>query len=280
MRPALIRGLWGNSLMARRASRPPDAFAAVLKSTIRAYERQDEIDSVYVFGQDNVDFLRYHGYRNVIKLDNRSFCAPKVHDQYHHRWDGAWVHGHSYWWHKLRIIEAALRDYPDGVIWMDFDIQQMVKPVPSWFWDEIVEGPPFKASLYRQRNWCWGAGWRYSVRWNYPHLMLRADENPKEQSQIVPGCGFLYIREKEVIKTILDIQRVEPFWLDHQLFAFYLDEKHGRWIGAEKYVELGYHTTGYYYGRQLLACPPQDTIWQSGGREHRKHVSTRKGVRS
>ena len=271
---ALIRGLWGNSLLARRHERPPQVFARVLESTQALALRGDRIDAFYCFGNDNEAWLKYHGFSNVRKLSSYAWANPRIREEFHHRWDGAWVYGMSYWWHKLRILEQALDEY-DSVIYMDIDVHQVCE-IPDWFWDEIESGADFKASLYLQRNWTWGAGWRNSEKWGYPHFLVSSEK--QKAAQTVPGCGFIYCRNKDVIKEALKIQKKHHFWLDHQIFAFLLDQKYGGWIGEEKYLKLGYHTLGYYYGRQVFPPPDDEIIWRSGGKET-WHVSSTTSLR-
>lgn len=263
---AFIRGLWGNHLLARRAVRPPDAFAHVLRSVGRLRERDDHVDVFYCFGEDNRDYLKYLGFKDVRMINRHSWAGPKVVNAFHHRWDGAWVHGCSYWWHKLEIMIHALRHFSE-VVWTDSDIRQ-VRPIPDDFWSYLRQGADFRASLYLQRNWTWGAGWRRTKKWGVK-FMDPLVNNPRRAAQIVPGCGFLYLRSYDTALEAMSIQNEYPFWLDHQIYAYLLDRRYKKWIGEESYIAKGYHTDFYYYGRQLFPPDKERMVWQGGSRSSR-----------
>lgn len=262
----IVRGLWGNALLARRAVRPPEAFAHILRSVRDLKEREDITHVFYCYGQDNSDYLDYLGFENVVMLDQRSWVTKRVLQDFHHRWDGAWIYGCSYWCHKLMILSVATREYGD-VLWIDCDIKQK-QPVTSEVWDFLSSGDAaFRASLYCQRNWTWGAGWRRTKKWGIDWFEpFEVKEEATRAAQTVPGCGFLYVRNHEVAQEALTLQWQYPFWLDHQIFAYMLDRWNQRWIGPEEYVRQGYHTDFYYYGRQLFPPSEDRTIWQAGER--------------
>lgn len=195
-------------------------------------------------------------------LNSKSWASPKIVQSFHHRWDGAWIHGCSYWWHKLLIICQALKDF-DDVLWLDGDVHQL-KPITPEVAQSFRNGQGFKAALYLQRNWSWGAGWRRSARWGVSWFCPLEMPDATRAAQTVPGCGLIYIRSKEIAREWFCIQAEKPFWLDHQIVAYWLDRRYGRWIGDEEYIKEGYHTDHWFYGRMLYPPQRKRIVWQSG----------------
>ena len=263
MKTAIVRGMWGDVRLKRRHSLPPEPYYNLLKAVKAFRERGDVLDCFYCYGLENKTWLEHLGFEGVRLLHPAAWASPIINDSFYDRFDGVRIFGMSYWWHKFKILEAALQDF-DSVLWIDTDIVQK-QSLPDGFFEELNSGADFRASLYVQRNWSWGAGWRHKHKWKVPGLKP-VEGDSHRAAQIVPGCGYLYVRNKEVIKEALEIQLEHPIWLDHQVMACFLDRRHGGWIGEQAYLDLGYHTQGYYYGRQIYRPSEAETIFQAGKR--------------
>ena len=254
-RPAVIRGLWGNSLLTRRRTVRPQAFARVLEQVNKTGSRNDIVDAVYCFGDDNLQFLRESGFKNVKLLSRHSWASPRFRDDFSYRWDGYWIYGCSMGWHKLKILQAATQEF-SSVLYMDMDVNQ-IRNIPADYWAEIKEGPPIKVPLSKQRAWHWAAGWRYSKRWGYPQYICK---NGKEAAKCSSTSGFLYVGSKEIANHLMDVQKRNYFWLDHQVVSFTIDEMNGGWLGRDAYIEKGFNLRGLRYNRLLEPSP--DPIWE------------------
>lgn len=268
-RHAIIRGLWGDHTAVRRNLGAPYAHLETLRGVAAAADRDDVIDRIYVYGDANEEYLRICGYTDIIKLHSRPWVTPKNKMGCITLAGGAIRYGCNHWAHKLLILRAALEDH-DSVVWMDFDMHQMQDRLPKQFWETLDAGPVIQASLYDQPRWIWAAGWRYcrNRKWRVPGTVQHAGtEREQERAAcIVPGCGWLYVRGKDTIEELIDIYHERPRWHDHQIVACWLDRKYGgKWIGVDKYVESGYHTKWFCYGRQVRPPKHSDVYWASGG---------------
>ena len=251
----IIRGIWGDETLRRRGFKPPGPYNELLQNVRTAVEENQTIDRVYCYGTANQRYLDSLGLDSTL-LSPNAWDAPQRDKEvsWRFRWNGAIRHGYSYWWHKLKILEAALHDFSDGVIWMDFDIQQFIETsqVDS-FKEQYATGQPFRSSLYLQQNWTWGSGWRH--KWdNVPGIILPEAQTPETHvhAQTVCGCGFLYVRDLEIVEHWLSIQEEFPHFLDHQVVSLWFDREYGsgHWIGDGIYNANGFGTFGYYYPRQ------------------------------
>lgn len=266
----IIKGLWGDETLRRRRLLPPDAFEAV-KEGVRSHAASTHsVDKVYCYGGQNKQFLRGLGYHPV-KLHDRPWMQPDPNKRLNARflWNGGIRNGYSYWWHKFKIIEAALHEFSGGVLWTDFDVLQKQDNI-DWIYDDLAKGKPIRASLYVQHNWTWGAGWRHSTVWKVPGTEIAPDES-HTAARLVLGCGFLFIRSLDIVREALKIQDEFTHFLDHQVMSLLFDRMHGgRWIGPEEYVAQGWHTQGYYYGRQLYPPRRSKIAFQAGEKSKRR----------
>lgn len=266
----IVKGLWGDSSLVRRNVQPPAAFELVKQDIRKASEVKENLSRVYSFGGPNTDFLRQIGY-NPIQLSHRSWAHPtRPNKRYNLRfkWNGALHSGYSYWWHKFKIIETALKEFPDGVLWCDFDVVQKRDVTPIL--EDLRTGPPLRASLYLQGNWTWGAGWRHKSEWDVPGTSIHTESDSHDAARIILGCGFFYVRDVDIIRQCFEIQDEFPHFLDHQVLTLLFDRMHGgTWIGEEAYMKRGWHTRGYYYGRQLHPPRFKDIYFQAGPRQRR-----------
>lgn len=267
---ATVKGLWGDHTLNRRNLPPPSAFESVLRGVRECAESKTHVDRVYAFGKDNAEFLRSLGYDPIV-LSTKAWAAPERNKRYNRRfaWNGAIRRGYSYWWHKLRIMEVAATEFPDGVLWTDFDVIQKRNDT-AWLFEDLYQGRAIRASLYAQHNWTWGAGWRHKAEWLIPGTEVYEQGDSHTAARTVMGCGFLYLRSLDLVKYALEIQDEFPHFLDHQVITLLFDRlQGGEWIGTEEYVRSGWHTQGYYYGRQLFPPRMGKTCFQSGRREKR-----------
>ncbi len=247
---AVIRGLWGNATLTRRGYRPPDAHHDILTQFKKAKKRQDQVDKVYVFGQDNYDYLCHLDYEAVL-IDHRSWAMPEGDREYTLR-NGAVRGGASHWWHKLKIFDIALQEHK-AIVWVDTRAEQL-KRITDEYWLEKAAKKPVQAAIYRVVNRVWGAPWRGD---DAPRG-LRTSRHP---SVFVPGCGCVYLREHEIAKELLRIQAENKHWLDHQVLAWYIDQVNGGWMGVNRYIRRGYQLSDYYYDRMPIKPNESDIVW-------------------
>lgn len=265
----LVKGLWGDHTLRRRNMQPPDAFEAVLAGVREATDAGSHVDAVYCFGGRNKEYLKGLGYEPV-KLHDKPWANPTCDKKYNVRfhWNGVLRNGYSYWWHKFKIIHAAFQRFPDGVLWVDFDVKQ-TKADLGWLYADLANGKDFRASLYVQHNWTWGAGWRHSAEWRVPGTSLSPGDS-HAAARVVLGCGFVFFRNRSDVEECLAIQDEFPHFLDHQVVSLWFDRRHGgRWIGHDEYKKRGWHTEGYYYGRQLYPPRFSKIRFQAGERQRR-----------
>lgn len=262
----IVKGLWGDTTLNRRNTPPPEAFAQVKAGVERYAAKRGRVDGVYAYGTENYGYLQGLGFEPYL-LDRRAWAAPQRPNKrlnIRFSWNGAIRVGYSYWWHKFKIIEAAFERHPEGVLWTDFDIMQNKANVDDLL-DDLSKGQPVRASLYVQHNWTWGCGWRHKSDWNVPGTELH-HEDTHAAARIVLGCGFLFFKSLDLVRECLKIQDEFPHFLDHQVVSLMFDRMHGgKWIGQDAYREQGWHTNGYYYGRQLFPPRRRSSIYFQAG---------------
>lgn len=240
--PALVRGLWGDATLKRRNYDVPDAFADVLRNARDA--TQHATDVVYCFGESNRDYLLHVGFEDVRMIDPKPWCTPKVKDYI--SGSGAIRYGYSYWWHKLWIWQRAVAEFGE-IMWLDMRAEN-TEPITEEYWERRRQGADFQAALYFQKNFSWGAPWRYD-RWKLPDVPRTED---KQASQTVPGCGVVYLRGRLFVEHCLSLFQHGRKWVDHTVCAAVLDQRYGGWIGVEEYVAKGHWLDEYAYGRTVL----------------------------
>jgi hypothetical protein len=261
----IVKGFWGDSSLFRRNLQPPAAFESIQRNIREVSATDNQVDRVYTFGTDNTEFLKQLGY-DPIQLSHRPWANPTRRKRYNLRfkWNGSLHQGYSYWWHKFKIIEHALQEFDEGVLWCDFDVLQKQADLKHML-DDLRLGKPIRASLYVQHNWTWGAGWRHKPDWKVPNTVVHTESDSHTAARIVMGCGFLYIRGIDIIRECFEIQDEFPHFLDHQVVSLLFDRHHGgKWIGEEAYLANGWHTNGYYYGRQLYPPRRKEICFQAG----------------
>ena len=267
----IVKGLWGDHSLVRRNVQPPQAFELV-KDGVRAFtETGKTVDAVYAFGQDNFDFLSSLGLSPML-VSHKSWAAPERPKKRYNRrfyWNGSLRSGYSYWWHKFRIIKEAFKQFPDGVLWTDFDVLQTTDDL-TWMRQDLENGKAIRASLYAQHNWTWGAGWRHNTEWNVPHTSIYDKGDTHAAARTVLGCGYLFFKSEATVDYALEIQDEFPHFLDHQVVSLLFDRlQGGEWIGTDAYIEQGWHTESYYYARQIHPPRRSKTCFQAGKREKR-----------
>jgi hypothetical protein len=244
---------------------PPITYARILDDVVRA--SVEDNDRIYCFGKQNAEFL--DGLDVPLEmLDKDPWQTPKLTDEIEQH--GMVRYGANTFWHKLMILDQALYDF-DEVVWIDFDMNRVKPNLPEGFWDKLSSGPTFQAALSVQRSSTHGAGWRRwrNRRWLIAEMSLW-DGDPKDQlrqARLIPQCAWMYLRGRDIIKEVLEIQARFPRWMDQQVFAYWLDLHNGRnWMGSHEYVRCGYNTPSswYYYNNLLNRCSYDQIHWLQG----------------
>lgn len=161
-------------------------------------------DRIYVWGDENVGFLKQIGFKNVVKVSKEPFQWDLVKQQYRH---------------KLEAIRMAHTEF-NCVLQLDMDVLPIRQFNPN-IWNLMGQKEVFQANLYyykKAKNW-----WRIS-----------------DQRKVTNG-GCTYTRGPQPIEEIIKIwerkdmrdkKTVEPS------MSRYCDELIGGWKDIDKYRQL------------------------------------------
>jgi hypothetical protein len=211
MSRALIRVLYGckNNLIHEGGRAARSKLDKDIENVLKT-EGQAEF-YIYVFGQDNYDYLMGKNCKNVVMASKDSYIF-KMHGNYVNK---------MYGW------EYALKDF-DEIVYLDWDTIQ-TKPLPDTFWDRFREKECIQTPLYKCRRGV--ANWR-------------KDYTKRDNKRGTSG-GFVYMRDKkipsELIKLIDDpVIKNFPFgsYSDETYMNLYTDRLGGGWEGKHKYFKL------------------------------------------
>jgi len=203
MSRAIIRPLWGDFSL-------QDGFATNRSLILKTIDLvlNDKYTTpfwVYVCGEDNYRFLtETKKLTNVIMVSKDSTLrSPK----------------HCYL-NRLDICKVAIKHF-DEIVCLNWNCR-LVKPFDMGFWDALGKKEAIQAPLIKSR------------------INLLTSRNGKE-NKIFPNDSFLYFRCEDEINNVMAINKLSGIpndWTSESLIAHYLDNKHGGWIGVEKYAEL------------------------------------------
>ena len=257
MSQAIIRGIWGHG---------KGHSDGLLEHTIRdSKQNGDPVDKVYCFGEQNRQLLQRCGYKPDM-LDSEPCIAvtkPEKNDGFRMSHRG---YGRSGWWHKTKILEVATQEF-DHVLWQDFDVR-LKKPLPRNFWEELKSKASFRAPLAVQRTALKGAWWRIPVDKRGKRRPKKQPPRTKisiaKQAQIIPAGGYLYIRGHAVAKKLLGLHSLYQDWNGQPVFALYIDQLYGEWLGIQSYINNGHEVEGYFYGGSVCRPKPEQAIWCCG----------------
>jgi len=263
MSQAIIRGLWGHG----RGHSDHDLERTILESK----QNGDPVDKVYCFGIENKKMLERCGYKPDM-LDPEPIASPRILKAFVGRKSLRW--GVSYWWHKLKIIEAATQEF-DHVLWQDFNVR-LKKPLPSDFWEELKSGASFRASLVIQKSAKFGAWWRMSTKLRAHNKHTKQPPLTKisnmQQAQIVPIGKYFYVRGASMGQQLMALQSKRLRWNNQPLFALMIDQLYQGWPGIQSYVDNGHEMKGFFYGASIFRPKPRQTIWLGGNRKVQRHA--------
>lgn len=156
---------------------------------------------VYVFGEDNYKMCQELGFDSVL-LDKKPIIWDMDTQQFRH---------------KLEVFYRAMEDF-DEIVFLDWD-NIPIKPIPENFWDVLSKKDPIQANLcqYRRRK----AVWRGQV-----------------DSRKLPNAAFVYIREKDIAKDMLQVwEDLKRPWSEELVIGKYIDNINGGWKGLDYYWE-------------------------------------------
>lgn len=195
MKSAFIRGLWGiydrsHRILNRRYKIDNDIKNAINNKFTTPFV-------VYVFGRENYNQLLKTGIEEkghrVVLIHEESSKFDLVKYQFRH---------------KLEIIKYAMEvDGYDEIIAIDWDCYP-VKEFPIDFWEEMRKKKPIQGCLqqYKREKCLWRDSYVGKVR--------------------VPNGGFLYLRDKEAPKKLIEMWENPPINkpdTDESAYAMYVD---------------------------------------------------------
>jgi len=192
----IIRVLWGNVTDKKRINEIKDCC----KNPNLLNERSLSI----AIGQNNYDFLKDYGAKNLILFDKKDFIQPE---------------GYNHFWHKPYIIRQMLNEYNE-VYFLDWDCDLLRKTFDENGLYDLTykkkEGV-FKGGFQSTLRWyrrCFSTFWRKGDKnWNKEGLSWRLSMN---------AC-FVYSNNKSIIDDWLKVYK-ELNGMDETTFNFYYDK--------------------------------------------------------
>jgi hypothetical protein len=231
-------------------------------------DRKDRTDKVYCFGKQNLEFTKFCGF-DTVRLSARAYATPRLELLRNTRYGGMVVWGANHFAHKWMAIERAFDEY-SSVLWLDWDLHQMVV-LPEDLEDRLIDGDaPFRCGLATQRNWSWGAHWRHSEERALPGTQLVAGDTC-QHAKTVCNCSAVWIRDLATVKSLQAIQRQYPLFMNQQIVSYFYDMLHdGKWSGVPTYMAEGFHLFGCDIGRTQYQ-PSEEVIWKCHPPERNSH---------
>lgn len=164
-------------------------------------ERLNEL--VYVWGKENEKFIQSYGFETKLISDNPSEYGS----DYLENCD-------TFFKHKLMAIKYGVESYPDGAIYLDWDMVQQ-KPIDSNFYSQLVN--PFYVPLY-----CFPFDYKDIVlnEWvdisetDRKYVIKQHDIISKynfifNENFVIPNASFVFCRDVNIINEIIRINDEE-----------------------------------------------------------------------
>ena len=148
----------------------------------------------YVMGTENFNMLSDMGVK----------CTMISKDKF------IWNNVKRFYMNKIECIKMALEDF-DEIVYLDWDCVQL-KPLPQDFWQEFSKKKEIQCPIYKCP--------RQVVSWRTGRI----------NRKILAGGCFVYIRNKNIINRILEIEKNEEIgakWTDETYWTKYIDENIG-----------------------------------------------------
>lgn len=217
MKRAFVRILWGEFLDHNLSSRNsiekeygikynPECKIQNRRTKVeedikKCLERNFKVDFVtYVFGKENYEGLIRKGVQSVLIHDSPYKYSP--------------VKG--LYQHKLDAYQYIMKDY-DEIVFLDWDTD-LIKELPSDFWDVLGKKEIFQASLTNYRT---------------PRLKHRII---LKDNKATPTGAFVYMRDKSIPKRLIELNKMAPNqWSCETAYALLTDELMGGWKGIDIY---------------------------------------------
>ena len=240
MTGTFIYGLWGSPEMAPRRAK----ILMEIERWLRTKYRPEPWE-IYVYGQNNRDWLAYHGIASTMLHADPlvDFCkvggppSPRGHGQL--VWDDC-----SIWRHKTELMSAAIAKHRT-IVWLDFDTV-LRQPLPDDFWERMAAGQPVQmSSLYYRRPYCF---WR----------------KRGHARRIMPEGAFIYCRSRRIIARVNRRYAKHRRLIDQEVFASVMDEMTGGWPGHKRYKALGFEPYCHHIYKQVHK--PEVMLFETGGR--------------
>jgi hypothetical protein len=202
----IIRVLYGNQQ--QNSSRFDDLLKDIKIRHSEAYS--DKCLNV-VCGENNYNFLKECGAKNLLLFDKKNFIQPE---------------GYNHFWIKQHIIRHILDEYKE-VCYLDWDNRQLKEDFDEdVFWNALCskKNGHFDGALqtalvkYKSR---WYSSWRCKdPKWQE----LNKNDNENYSSHSSAGNSVIYCREKSIIDEWLSCFQYISGNTDEVAFNYYYDK--------------------------------------------------------
>jgi len=224
----------------------PDYYVHILHSIRKSILLGEQTDLICCWGRTNFEFCKCLGFSNVVLMDERPFSF------YDSDSDRLTEYGELVYWgscifrHKWTAILKGF-DYFDSVVSVDWDCRQVQKVDDDWWQRQLSFGVPFRATLKRTHKSTLSAFWRSGG-----------------ERFVLGHCGCALFCDREFVSNCARTNTDNPRFLQKQAMAKYLDGMHGRWIGSQKYAQLGYEADFFLLNtRNQYFRPKMDSVvWE------------------
>lgn len=207
---AFIRVLWGTGTNEQGSRHPKILW------DVNRYQCSPEAASknppvmCYVFGRENYEFLRSRTFHCKLLSEHPRPCAGND-DPADHAWN-----------HKIIAWQAALADFPGGIVHLDWDIMPLERIRQNYVFDRLAAKGDFGANLIQYKQVV--SPWR-----------RKYDRRKK------PSAAFVWLANAAVADGIAAAFRETCSFLkcgtEEAAMAWFLDQRNGGWRGLQYWCD-------------------------------------------